>query len=54
MSIILVPYFKISSVFGFVVLISISAQLFSGLLLALIYIPDPSFVITLREEYNKI
>jgi len=51
--VILVPYFRFSSVFGFSVLVAIVAQMLSGFLLALIYVPDPSFVITFREEYSN-
>lgn len=50
-TIILVPYFKFSSVFGFSILISIVLQVLSGFFLCLTYIPDPTFVITFREEY---
>lgn len=49
--IILMPYFKFSSVFGLSILISIIFQMLSGFLLALTYVPDPTFVITFREEY---
>ena len=48
--IILVPYFRFSSVFGLSVLIAIIFQMLSGFFLALNYIPDPSFVIIFREE----
>jgi hypothetical protein len=50
-TIILVPYFKVTSVFGFSILIAIILQMWSGFFLALCYIPDPSFVIIFREEY---
>ena len=49
-SVILVPYFKFSSVFGLSILIAIIFQMISGLFLALTYIPDPTFVIIFREE----
>lgn len=40
---------------GFALLINIITQMWSGFLLALYYIPDPSLVITNREEYmNEI
>jgi quinol-cytochrome oxidoreductase complex cytochrome b subunit len=48
--IILVPYFRFSSVFGLSVLVAIVFQMLSGFFLALNYIPDPSFVIIFREE----
>lgn len=46
-----VPYFRATSVFGFALLLNIITQMWSGFLLALYYIPDPSFVLTFREEY---
>ena len=46
-----VPYFRVTSVFGFALLLNIITQMWSGLLLALYYVPDPSFVLTFREEY---
>lgn len=45
-----VPLFRVSSVFGFALLIAIYVQMYSGFLLALYYLPDPSFVITTRED----
>jgi hypothetical protein len=45
------PYFRPSSVFGFSLLVGIGLQMASGFLLALYYVPDPSFVLTFREEY---
>lgn len=45
-----VPTFSFSSVLGFCLLLTIIFQMFSGLFLALQYIPDPSFVIIYREE----
>jgi len=38
-------------VFGFALLISMIIQIGSGILLSLYYVPDPSLVITFREEY---
>lgn len=46
-----VPYFRATSVFGFALLVNMVTQMWSGLLLALYYVPDPSFVMTFREEY---
>lgn len=46
-----VPYFRATSVFGFSLLIAMAVQMWSGFLLALYYLPDPSFVMTLRSEY---
>lgn len=46
-----VPYFKATSVFGFALLVNMATQMWSGLLLALYYVPDPSHVMTYREEY---
>lgn len=46
-----VPYFKATSVFGFALLVNMVSQFFSGFMLSLYYVPDPSFVITFREEY---
>jgi ubiquinol-cytochrome c reductase cytochrome b subunit len=48
---IFVPYFKASSVFGLSLLLNMVTQFLSGFLLSLFYVPDPSFVITFREEY---
>jgi hypothetical protein len=48
-----VPYFKATSVFGFALLINMITQFFSGFMLSLYYVPDPSFVITYREEYTQ-
>jgi quinol-cytochrome oxidoreductase complex cytochrome b subunit len=50
-SFVLVPPFKATSVLGFALLLSMGLQMASGLLLALYYVPDPSLVITFREEY---
>jgi len=46
-----VPYFRATSVFGFSLMIAMAVQMWSGLLLALYYLPDPSFVSSLRMEY---
>lgn len=52
---VLVPYFKFSSVFGFALMLNMTLQFWSGLLLSLYYVPDPTFVMTFREEYmNEI
>jgi hypothetical protein len=48
---IVVPYFRASSVLGYLLLVTIIAQMYSGFLLALVYLPDPSFVISLRLEF---
>ncbi len=48
---IVVPYFRATSIFGYLLLLTIIAQMYSGFLLALIYLPDPSFVIFLRTEF---
>lgn len=48
---VLVPVFKVSSVFGFALLVNMIIQMLSGFLLSLYYIPDPTFVMTFREEY---
>jgi ubiquinol-cytochrome c reductase cytochrome b/c1 subunit len=48
-----VPPFKATSVFGFALLINMITQFFSGFLLSLFYVPDPSFVLTFREEYVR-
>jgi len=45
-----VPPMEVTSVFGFAVLLSIVLQIWSGFLLALLYIPDPSFVMSVRAE----
>lgn len=52
---ILVPHYKPTSVFGFALLINMATQMISGILLSLYYIPDPTVVMTMREEYmNEI
>lgn len=52
---VLVPNFKFSSVFGFALLVNMIFQMWSGFLLSLYFVPDPTFVMTFREEYvNEI
>jgi len=52
---VVVPHFKPTSVFGFAVLVNMITQFYSGLLLSLYYTPDPTTVMTLREEFiNEI
>lgn len=46
---ILVPSFRPTSVLGLGLLLAIYMQMYSGFLLALYYLPDPSFVLTIRE-----
>lgn len=46
----MVPYYRPTSVFGFALLVGIIAQMYSGFLLALYYLPDPTFVIPIRED----
>jgi uncharacterized membrane protein len=46
---VLVPSFRVTSVFGFGVLLAIYVQMYSGVLLALCYIPDPAFTMATRE-----
>lgn len=48
-----VPYFKATSVFGFSLLVNMITQMWSGIMLSLYYVPDPSFVMTFREEYTN-
>jgi len=48
---IIVPTFRLTSVFGFSLLICMIIQIGSGILLSLYYVPDPSLVMTFREEY---
>jgi hypothetical protein len=48
--IVTVPYFRPTSVFGFSLLVGMYVQMYSGFLLALFYLPDPSFVIPTRED----
>ncbi len=50
---IFIPIFRTTSIFGFALLINIVVQFFSGFLLSLYYIPDPSFVIIFRDEYIR-
>ncbi len=45
-----VPYFRPTSVFGFSLLVGMYAQMYSGFLLSIFYLPDPSFVIPTRED----
>lgn len=47
-----VPYILASSVLGFFLLFAFYSQYGSGFLLSLLYLPDPSFVVVLREEIN--
>jgi len=49
-SLITVPYFRFTSVFGFSLMVAMAVQMWSGFLLALYYLPDPSFVASLRME----
>jgi len=49
-SLVLVLAFRPTSAFGFAILVAIYVQIYSGVLLALYYIPDPSFVIATRES----
>ncbi len=52
---VLVPAFRFSSVFGFALLVNMVCQMWSGIMLSLYFVPDPSFVMTFREEYmNEI
>lgn len=46
----MVPPFRPTSVFGFALLVGIYIQMYSGFLLALYYLPDPSFTIAIRED----
>ena len=48
---IVVPHFRATSVFGFSLLVNMIAQMWSGILLSLYFVPDPSLVMTFREEY---
>jgi len=47
---IVVPPFRPTSVFGFALLVGIYVQMYSGLLLALYYLPDPTFTMAVRED----
>ena len=52
---VLVPAFRFTSVFGFSLLVNMVCQMWSGIMLSLYFVPDPSFVMTFREEYmNEI
>jgi len=50
-TLLIVPHFRATSVFGFSLLVSMVAQVWSGFLLSVYFVPDPSFVMTFREEY---
>lgn len=52
-TLILVPHFRATSVFGFALLANMVVQFASGFMLAIYYVPDPSFVMTFREEYTN-
>jgi len=42
-------------VFGFALMLNMIFQVWSGIILSMYYVPDPSMVATLREEYiNEI
>lgn len=45
-----VPYVRPTSVFGFSLIVGMYVQVYSGFLLAIFYLPDPSFVIPTRED----
>ena len=49
-NVLVLPLSSCTSIFGFVVLVSISLQVLSGFYLAWYYIPEPGLVIELREE----
>ena len=54
-TLLIVPHFRATSVFGFALMVNMMVQAWSGFLLAAYYVPDPSFVMTFREEYaNEI
>ena len=46
----LLPFSSVSSVIGFMLLISILLQILSGFFLGWYYIPEPGLVIEMREE----
>lgn len=46
----LLPFSSVTSIIGFMLLITITMQLLSGFFLAWYYIPEPGLVIELREE----
>jgi len=45
-----VPPFRPTSVFGFSLLVGMYVQMYSGVLLSLYYLPDPSFTMAIRED----
>jgi hypothetical protein len=47
-----VPVIIPSSILGFLLLLMFYTQYGSGLLLSLLYLPDPAFIIVIREEIN--
>lgn len=47
-----VPVILPSSILGFFLILVFYSQYLSGLLLSILYLPDPSFVIVIREEIN--
>lgn len=46
----LIPFSSATSIFGFLLLLSIALQLLSGFFLGWYYIPEPGLVVELREE----
>lgn len=55
LALVLVPYFQFTSVFGFALMLNMTSQVWSGIVLSMYYVPDPSMVAALREEYiNEI
>jgi ubiquinol-cytochrome c reductase cytochrome b subunit len=50
---IVVPHFRASSVFGFALVLALAIQILSGILLALLFVPDPTFVMTVRCELQN-
>lgn len=46
----LLPFSSVTSIIGFMLLITIVMQILSGFFLAWYYIPEPGLVIELREE----
>merc|ERR1711988_2101138 len=46
----LLPFSSVTSILGFMLLLSMSTQLLSGFFLGWYYIPEPGLVIELREE----
>ena len=47
---VVVPLLGLTSVFGFALLLGMYIQMYSGLLLALYYLPDPTYTIPRRED----